>query len=87
MIAATSGSITIIGQRRQRAQANGHVAAGHDQIAVREIHRARRVDDEYKAECHKGVGRSERDAIDRKLNERHRRRACVSYLRISCSPA
>jgi hypothetical protein len=40
-----------------------------------EIDRSSRVDDEYEAESDQCVGRTKRDAVNRKLQKSHRRRA------------
>ena len=71
----------------QRAKADGHVAAGHDQIAMREIHRAGRIDDEDKAKRDKRISCTKGHAVDRELKERHHGGRLRSYFRTSCAPA
>ncbi len=57
----------MIGTRRYRAKADGYVAAGHDEVAVREIDRRRRVDDEHETKSDQRVRGTKREAVDDEL--------------------
>ena len=54
-------------KRHHGAKADGDVAAGHDQIAMGEIDRAGRVDDEDEAEGDQRISGAKRDAVDHEL--------------------
>ena len=50
---------------------DGRVAARHHQFALREVHRAGRVDHEHESERDQCVERSESNPVDDQLNDRH----------------
>ena len=61
---------------RQRAEADGDIAAGHHQVAMGEVNRAGRIDDEDKAECDQRVGCAKCQAVDYELKQCNHDRVC-----------
>ena len=50
-----------------RGERDGDVAAGHHHVALREIDRARRVQDQHEAEREQRVGAAERERVEQRL--------------------
>ena len=50
-----------------RAKSDGGIAAGHHEIPMREVHRARGIDHEHKAERNERIGGAESHSIEKQV--------------------